>query len=238
MAYVKTWDETSPSGSRAISLGDDDIREFKYAIRERLGTDHKVGNSLTGDETGITTIGYHQWCTFIEAADIGTGATGLPILGAQTVSGKPELMFTDEDNNDIQITDAGGLRPFKQGDWILSTVATARTGWTNVSSTYSNKFMRINATPLTTGGADTHTHAAGSFVGPSQTHTIPWTGHSGAAGSATGTVLVNPGGTSGYTNDMTDNLATGASGTGAVTGTSASGDNVPAYVQVVVFQKD
>ncbi len=35
MAYI-TWDETTPAGSEARSLGDDRIRELKVQIRERL----------------------------------------------------------------------------------------------------------------------------------------------------------------------------------------------------------
>ena len=37
---AETWDETKPAGSRSPALGDDDIREFKVAIRERLAADH------------------------------------------------------------------------------------------------------------------------------------------------------------------------------------------------------
>ena len=36
MAYSATWDETTPAGSEARSLGDDRIRELKIQIRERL----------------------------------------------------------------------------------------------------------------------------------------------------------------------------------------------------------
>jgi hypothetical protein len=47
--------------------------------------------------------------TLQEQADLGTGDTGVPILGAQTVDGKAELVFTDEDDNDIQITSSGNI---------------------------------------------------------------------------------------------------------------------------------
>src|SRR3990167_1595687 len=116
-------------------------------------------------------------------------------------------------------TSLGG--DFLQGDWIVSTVTTAHSGWTNVSATYSDKFMRINATPLTTGGADTHTHTAGSYAGPSHTHTATTSNEvdNGTFGSP-----VYPGGTAGDVHNHT--LTTAASGTGAVTGTSASGDNI------------
>ena len=118
--YIETNDETKPAGNRARSLGDDDIREFKRTIRERLATDH----NFKADETGDTQIGYHKQVTFIEAANIGTGATGLPILGAQTVSGKPELTYTDEDNNDVQIT-SNGFAPVRVGE--VQTIAGVKT---------------------------------------------------------------------------------------------------------------
>lgn len=161
-------------------------------------------------------------------------------------------------------TSLGG--DFLQGDWIVSTVTTAHSGWTNVSATYSNKFMRINATPLTTGGADTHTHAAGSFAAPAHDH-------GAATGSYTLTTTDIPAHTHGITfhvsginegltkpdaastanlnNNTVDSDGTGSTGGGGghshtitqqaaatITGTSAAGDNVPAYVQVVTFQKD
>ena len=111
-AYSKSWDEDKPANTRNISLGDDDIREFKYAIRERLAKDHQ----FAADETGDSYIGWHKQVSLIEAADIGTGAEGYPILGAQTVVA-PELVYTDEADNDVQITDAGYI----DGDSIAFT---------------------------------------------------------------------------------------------------------------------
>lgn len=96
-------DETSPSGSQAISLGDDRIREYKIQNREVLEVDHDYPSSGKS-----ATAGQHKKVSLIEQADLGTGATGLPLLGGQTVSGKPELVYTDEDNNDIQLTKGGG----------------------------------------------------------------------------------------------------------------------------------
>jgi len=124
---------------------------------------------------------------------------------------------------------------FKTGDLIFSTVSTSRTGWTNVSSTYSNKFIRINATPLTQSGSDTHTHAAGSFVGPSHTHSVPASSTGWGYGTPVAGGLVT---SAGGANVATIDKATAAGGTGSITGTSASGNNVPAYVTVSVFQRD
>ena len=130
---------------------------------------------------------------------------------------------------------SGGGSDFLTGDWIISTVTTAHPGWANVSATYADKFMRINATPLTTGGADTHTHGAGSYVGSSHTHPF-------SATSGTPSPLSNgcSGGAGCPHQDHTHSVSgtTGAGDTGAVTGNSASANNIPAFVQVVVFQKN
>jgi len=129
---------------------------------------------------------------------------------------------------------SGGGSDFLTGDWIISTVTTAHPGWTNVSATYSNRFMRINATPLTTGGADTHSHGAGSYSAAAHTH-------SGTTGNNNQTRTGHGGAENQYTEPMHPHdhgFTTDSSGGGAISGTSASADNIPAYVQVVVFQKN
>ncbi len=102
MAFTKTWNEATPAGSDNPRSGDDEIRDFKYAIRERLAIDHVFLETEAG-----ANIGKHKWCQFVETDDIGEGTEGLPILGAQTIGGKAELVFTDEDDNDIQLTSGG-----------------------------------------------------------------------------------------------------------------------------------
>lgn len=97
--------ETTPAGDSNIALGDNRIREYKTQNREILEVDHNYPSS--GQDVDA---GKHKKVSLIEQADIGTGDTGLPILGAQTVSGKPELMFTDEDDNDVQITSGGSIK--------------------------------------------------------------------------------------------------------------------------------
>ena len=97
------WDNDKPAGSRQINLGDNDIREVKAQVQEVLEVDHQLINGTDANN------GKHDRCSFIEAADIGSGAEGLPILGAQTIGGKPELVYTDEDDNDIQITNVGAI---------------------------------------------------------------------------------------------------------------------------------
>ncbi len=126
--------------------------------------------------------------------------------------------------------------PTKSGDWILSSATTARTGWTNVSATYANKFIRLSATPLTTGGADTHVHAAATSGSttltvaqiPTHTHDVGGGDGSGWSGmSSAGNALLRQSGSTG-----------GSSSHSHSVGETASANNVPAYVQTVVFQKD
>lgn len=46
---MATWDETSPAGSDLISEGDDEIRQLKTDIRERMDNEHVW--TATGDNT-------------------------------------------------------------------------------------------------------------------------------------------------------------------------------------------
>ena len=163
--------------------------------------------------------GEHSYVRMANQGSAPAAVTGKWMLYV-TASG---LFVRAPDGTTIQITTASALNTpadvFVTGDWILSTVTTTHSGWTNVSATYSNKFMRINATPLTTGGADTHTHGVGSFA------------VSGTTALSGAPDLMGGGGTPEPGNHTHTFSA-------SVVGTSASGENVPAYVQVVVFQKN
>lgn len=99
-----SWSETSPAGSDNVSAGDNRIREMKTQIREVIDVDHKFDSSGQSAD-----MGKHNQVSFIETADGGTGSTGYSILSGQTVSGAPELVYTDEGDNDVQITSGGYL---------------------------------------------------------------------------------------------------------------------------------
>ena len=101
-----SWSENSPAGSDNISLGDNRMREMKTQLREVIGVDHKFES--TGQDADN---GKHNQVSLLEAEDIGTGTSGKPILGAQTINSVPELVYTTEDDADIQITKAGVLKP-------------------------------------------------------------------------------------------------------------------------------
>jgi len=106
---------------------------------------------------------------------------------------------------------------------------------TDVSATYSNLFLRINATQGTLGGSDTHTHAVGSFVGSAHTHSIsdPTTARawSAAAGSTTTSDAT---GAASVTDAASWTAESG--GGGAVTGTSASATLIPSFVTMKACQ--
>lgn len=105
MPPTTSWDENSPSGSDSLNQGDNRIRELKTQIREVIDVDHDFPSSGSASD-----VGQHKKCTFQEQADLGTGAVNATILGSQTVSGKGELVYSDEDNNDVQITTGGKIR--------------------------------------------------------------------------------------------------------------------------------
>lgn len=243
MADIPTtsWDETNPSGTQAANLGDDRIRELKTQLREVIGVDHKMESS-----GNAANWGYHSQMTLIEQADLGTGATGKCLLGAQTDT-TPELCFTDEADNDVKITKDGALavlgsEGWRSGDLLLSSSTATPTGWTDVSTTYDNKFIRIgDDTPLTTvGGSDTHSHDAGTYAGPSHNHSVSEDGWGHQTTSyTTGKLQTSDGAAGGYSNLCADNgINTGAGGTGSVTGASADASTLPAYIQTRLYKKD
>ena len=95
---------------------------------------------------------------------------------------------------------------------------------TDVSATYSNLFVRVNATQGTLGGGNTHEHTAGTFAGTSHTHSI------GSAIGDNSAGATDTGGGQQYSlDDHTHNSATGSGGGGAISGTSASGSNIPSF---------
>lgn len=108
---------------------------------------------------------------------------------------------------------------------------------TDVSSTYSNLFIRVNATAGTLAGSNTHTHDVGSFIGPTHTHAISdvsrglaWSASSSLDSTSSSDLLHAV-----AVGDFTNATASSGGG-GSVTGTSASADNVPASVSAKLCQ--
>ncbi|KKN45057.1 hypothetical protein LCGC14_0686820 [marine sediment metagenome] len=208
MANVPTvsHSEATPAGSDYIRDGDDRIREFKTQVREIVAVDHKFDSSGQG-----ATWGMHKWITFIEAADIGTGASGLPILGAQTVDGKPELVYTDEDDNDIQLT-SGGLRLGAITDIIaagfeLAYFATDATSVSVKQGVMAHGFTRIRTTAPTALVLDT---AGNYYDGNQEDYSTEGWNYIGVAADGTHKLLgKNAADVSSYAADGTQGDATG-----------------------------
>lgn len=162
MANVPTtsWDETSPVGSQAISLGDDRIRELKTQIREIINVDHDFPSSGQAADNG-----QHKQVTLQEQADLGTGAAGATILGSQTVSGKGELCYVDEDDNTIQITNAGKIRAESLGGvYPAANVAALATMMNLIYPVGTVLTFGVSTNPATLLGIGTWSAIAGRVI--------------------------------------------------------------------------
>ena len=222
-----SWSETTPAGSDNISLGDNRIRELKTQIREVIDVDHDFPSSGQA-----TDVGQHKKCTFQEQADLGTGAVNATILGSQTISGKGELVYTDEDDNDIQITKSGKLKPSTSttlADWsaIMGLVYPVGSVYINVSDSTNpgtllgiGTWVALGAGRMIVGydSGDTNFDSAGETGGantvtlttnelPAHTHTFNMSQNS--AGGTTG-YAVNSNAIQSATTPSTSSTGSGA----------------------------
>ena len=244
MIYVETWDETKPAGSRARSLGDDDIREGKRAIRERLATDH----DFRADESGIDTIGYHKAVHLMVETSDPTKKADMGILYTKDVSSKAELHFIDEDGHPIQITSGGQFasrinNPLGLIAMWYGTIATIPTGWvlcngSNSAPDLRDKFIvgarqddnglaktLLEGSLAQTGGATSHSHT-GSGTQPTHTHTTTFDAR-----------WVDTGGY-GYWQTSVQVITSSASGNDAVVVTVNSATEVPPYYALAFIMKN
>lgn len=143
MALIPTtsYDPTSPAGNQAISLGDDAIRLLKVQIQEVINVDHDFPSSGQAADNG-----QHKQVTLQEQADLGTGAVGATILGSQTVSGKGELCYVDEDDNTIQLTNQG--TPIAINALSAKTTPVASDAFMLNDSADSNKTKKITLSDI------------------------------------------------------------------------------------------
>lgn len=139
------------------------------------------------------------------------------------------------------------------GAIILWDGAACPAGYTRLAG-YDNKFLVGSGTAGTAGGSNTHTHSAGSYSGPSHTHVFATTtkpnaellDHAVRGNTGSGNVVAvynghlvsSEGGfgTGTVNNVVTDTVA--ASGTGPVTGASASADSRPEFMTIILCRKD
>jgi hypothetical protein len=148
MANIPTtaWDETAPTGTVAISGGDDRIRELKTQLREIFEIDHVMSSS--GQDTDW---GRHKVVQLKQQDSSPASTTDVGKLFSKDVGGIPELFYRDDAANDTQITSAGSLygKKYSEGTVTVTNASTAVVGagttWsTNVSA--GDVFRRANDT--------------------------------------------------------------------------------------------
>jgi len=240
--FTKSWTSSRVDGdSDTMNEVDDFINELYVAISERI-SDFIYGFATDDSEKDATLKGFFKIPLKKQSSDP-SSETDKGILYAKEVNEVIELFYIDDDGNIIQITSGGKLKDdlFRSGDLMLSSNTTPPSGWSDVSSTYNNKFIRISSgTPLQTGGSDTHKHEAGSYAYPNHKH--DFARDTSKTSDGTWRAFVTSGyvwGTDGqdysgyalYDETETD-------GGGSITGESAEASNVPVYVQVRIFKKD
>ena len=149
-----SWSESSPAGSDNISLGDNRIKEMKTQLREVIGVDHDFPSSGQADDNG-----QHLRVTLQEQEDIGTGAVGTAILGSQTIATRGELVYTNEDDADIQITKGAFTYPSQStvlADWAVIMNMIYPVG--------SVVTLGVSTNPATLYGVGTWTAIAGKVI--------------------------------------------------------------------------
>ena len=140
---AETWDESKPAGSRRPSLGDDDIREFKRAVRERLAEDHDFESTESPAFGGTSsTIGKHKFMTLVQRNTSKVTASDEVAFQCKSVSGNPEVVLTPPSaGTDRQITKNSGANiNLTTGDFENYLIKSGfyDTGSINASTTYSD----------------------------------------------------------------------------------------------------
>lgn len=193
-SYTNAWDETAPAGTDNLSSGDDEIRQLKLDMRERLNTDHYWPS------TDVTETGYHRAIHLpVESGDP-TNVASTGIVYTKDVSAKAELFWEDEDANVLQLTAAGKLLLkeanidddtdnvlLKAGMIIMwsGTLANIPSGWQLCDGTNSSPDLREKMMPCVAAATDpgavsgdgyvhAHTHAKGTIAASQGSHGHSW----------------------------------------------------------------
>lgn len=127
--FNDTFDTATPAGTDSPTEADDRMREIKAAVQERENVDHYW--PLDGTEVSDADAGEHRKVLFHEPIDATpTVAESHGDLRIKDVSGKAELHWTDEDENEVQLTDAGEIAQTTPSG-VISAFAgsSAPSGW-------------------------------------------------------------------------------------------------------------
>ena len=193
------------------------VRDNTYRLGDKIRPNDVMDNEdpvLQYLQNGVDTYAANS----ITGAAIADGAvTTTEILDGTIQTG--DLAFSLTSGN---ILPAGAV--------FFMLTGTCPSWTTDISSTYANYFIRVNATPATIGGADTHTHTAGSLSGTAHTHSFTSgnANESPTGGGGTGASNMGP--------SHTHSGSTTSGGGGAITGLSDSGNSVPVFISMRLCQ--
>ena len=217
------WDETTPTDATlAISI-DDHMRHLYKAVRSRMAMEHEFPDS----QSATSEAGEHKFITFQSQGSMPT-ITGTQVMALYSTSG-PVLVYASSGGDHVQ------LEGFVAGDIILSSNTAARTGWTLISTSSDNMYIKLGNVMMTTGGSAQLTGSSGAYT--LQVADIPSHTHGGLHDP------VSAGG------DMNDHLNWGASAASVAVSDATGGggshkhdltsvDNSPLFVEVGAWQKD
>ena len=106
--FTSTFDTATPQGSDDPAEADDRMREIKLATQERMNV---CGYwPLTGTEVSDADAGEFRKILFhAPLTSPATVAANHGYIGIKDFSAKAELIWIDEDENEIQLTDAGSI---------------------------------------------------------------------------------------------------------------------------------
>ena len=137
--FSKTYDTASPAGSDDPAEADDRMREIKAAVQERENVDHFW--PLTGTEVSDADAGEHRKVLFhAPIASTPTVAENHGDLRLKDVGSKAELHFTDEDENELQLTSKGNNLA---NDAFLTGTDNAGTGSVNLIKAGTNDLATL-----------------------------------------------------------------------------------------------
>ena len=94
------FDKTKPAGTTPLKTSDDQIRANNEALETAIGQDHDFA-------TGSTQTGKHKQVIFKAPITKPSLAADEGALFTKTVSTKSELVYEDEDGNEVQLTSGG-----------------------------------------------------------------------------------------------------------------------------------
>ena len=183
MAFTKTWNEAAPAGGDNPRSGDDEIRDLKFALRERLAQDHY----FLAAEAGSTDIGFHKKTTYLVQGAAPAAKANAYITYGLDVGGICELHGKDENSKVVQFTSDGNLvGVMPSGAVILYVGAACPAGYTDITAAENGRYLKADnavGAAVTHGGSATHTH---TFSGTTSTQSGSWTGDwtAGPAGTA------------------------------------------------------